>query len=104
MPLFRQDIGPRAEFHHAIEQIKSWQRYFEEHPAEKKRIFGAVKKFRFVLVAGEHKDWTTEKAAKYQMYETNHSSVEIRTMKILDNAIKNFPNDMGSIEIFSQFP
>lgn len=102
--LFTQKGDPSAVFNHAVEQVKSWERYFEEHPAEKKRIFGAVKKFRFVLVAGEYKDWTTEKAAKYRMYENNHSSVEIRTMKILDNALKNFPNDMETIEIFSQFP
>lgn len=104
MPLFRQDGVPRSELHHAIEQVKSWQRYFEEHPAEKKRIFGAVKRFRFVLVAGEENDWKEENAAKYRMYENNHSSIEIRSMGILDKAINNFPKDSECIESFSLFP
>lgn len=104
MPLFRQDGGPRAEFHHAIEQVKSWQRYFEEYPAEKKRIFGAVKKFRYVLVAGESDEWKKEYAAKYRIYENNHSSIEIRSMGILDKALDNFPKDPEEIASFSEFP
>lgn len=86
MPLFRQDGGPRAEFHHAIEQVKSWQRYFEEHPAEKKRIFGAVKKFRYVLVAGESDEWKKEYAAKYRIYENNRDTAKLPWMNISGSA------------------
>lgn len=51
--LFNKKNEPSAELNHGIEQVKSWQRYFNFYPAEKSRIFGAVSKFRYILVIGE---------------------------------------------------
>jgi hypothetical protein len=104
MSLFKRNGEPKSEFHHAIEQVKSWKRYFEENPGEKKRIFGAVKNFRFVLVAGEYDDWKKENAAKFRIFENNNSWIEIRSMGILDKALDNFPKDYEGIESFNQFP
>ena len=38
------------------------------------------------------------------MFENKHSSIEIRSMDILDKALDNFPKDPKEIESFSQFP
>ncbi len=40
--LFTKKGEPSAELNHAIEQVRSWIRYFNENPSEKSRIFGAV--------------------------------------------------------------
>lgn len=53
MKLFTQKNEPTSELNHAIEQVKSWERYFDENPSEKKRIFGAVARFRFILIVGD---------------------------------------------------
>ncbi len=63
MRLFNKSGDPSAELNHALEQVKSWERYFERYPAEKARIFGAVSRFRFVLIAGRRDDWQESDAA-----------------------------------------
>jgi hypothetical protein len=45
LKLFKKNGEPTYEFSHAIEQVKSWRRYFEENPASKKETFGAVAQF-----------------------------------------------------------
>lgn len=87
--LFNQNKKPSAELNQGIEQVKSWQRYFEFHPAEKRRIFGAVSRFRYILVIGEKSDWETKDASLWRSFE-NQNSIEIRSMNIFDRAIENY--------------
>lgn len=49
MRIFNANGTPSSELNNAIEQVKTWQRYFNEIPSEKKRIFGAVAKFSFFI-------------------------------------------------------
>ncbi|WP_308652215.1 Shedu anti-phage system protein SduA domain-containing protein [Acinetobacter nosocomialis] len=98
--LFNQKNEPSAELNHGIEQVKSWQRYFNIHPAEKSRIFGAVSKFRYILVIGEKNDWEQKEASLWRAFE-NQNSIEIRSMGIFDRAIENYekkPNHYWSFE------
>lgn len=87
--LFNQNNEPSAELNHGIEQVKSWQRYFDFHPAEKRRIFGAVSKFRYILVIGEKSDWERKEASLWRTFE-NKNSIEIRSMNIFDRAIEGY--------------
>ena len=87
--LFNQNNEPSAELNHGIEQVKSWQRYFEFHPAEKRRIFGAVSRFRYILVIGEKSDWEAREASLWRSFE-NQNNIEIRSMNIFDRAIENY--------------
>lgn len=104
MKLFRSDGKPTTYLNNAIEQIKSWDRYFEEHNGEARRIFGAVAQFRFILVAGSGEDWRAHDAQKWRLYNQTHSNIEIRSMdtflKSL-NVLKEYPGEMWS---FTEHP
>ena len=101
MRLFNADGKPSKALNDSIEQIKTWQRYFSEYPAEKKRIFGAVAKFRFILVAGNKADWSTEAAAKWRIYHNSNSTIELRTTNVFHKSlelIKKAPESFWSFE------
>jgi hypothetical protein len=82
MNLFTKKGYPAAPLNNAVEQMKSWSRYFQRNPLEAKRIFGAVAKFRYILVAGDKQDWETETAMHWraQFNKENGFSIEIRSM------------------------
>lgn len=101
MKIFNVNRKPSTELYNAIEQVKTWQRYFHENPSEKKRIFGAVAKFRFILVAGDKPSWDKEDAMKWRTYHNSTDDVEIRTTDVFMRALidyKNQPNDFWSFE------
>lgn len=82
MKLFTQENIPTSELNHAIEQVKSWERYFEEHPSEKKHIFGAVARFRFILIVGDKESWKTDVASKWRIQNNKKTEIEIRTSDV----------------------
>ncbi len=88
MKLFTKQNEPTAELNHAIEQVKSWDGYFRENPLEKKRIFGAVSKFRFILIGGTKAEWQTENAIKWRSYHNENSSIEIRSSDVFVRPLK----------------
>ena len=101
MRIFNTNGLPTSELNGAIEQVKTWQRYFHENPAEKKRIFGAVAKFRFILVAGEKKDWGNEEAMKRRSYHNSTNNIELRTTDVFERALDDYkkrPDEFWSFE------
>jgi hypothetical protein len=86
--VFKKDNDPTHEFNHALEQVKSWRRYFNENPSEKRRIFGAVGRFRLILVAGTKEMWEIEKAAKWRIDQNKETDIEIRSMDIFRKALR----------------
>ncbi|MFI8033134.1 Shedu anti-phage system protein SduA domain-containing protein [Acinetobacter sp. ABJ_C3_5] len=104
MRIFTKKKEPSSELNHAIEQIKSWQRYFDEYPHEKKRIFGAVAKFRYILVAGNQKDWHHEYAIKWRKHHNNNSTIEIRSSNIFLQAIELFEKHPDNLWSFFDNP
>jgi hypothetical protein len=99
--LFNAKKEPTATLNHSIEQLKSWDKYFLEFPHEKTRIFGAVQRFRFILVGGDKESWMDEHAIKWRAYNNNENKIEIRTsdvfMRALQVAKENF-KDLWSFE------
>lgn len=87
LEIFKKNGEPTYQLNHAIEQVKSWRRYFQEIPAEKRRIFGAVCRFRYILVAGCRKDWQNAYAAKWRIDNNNETNIEIRSSDIFYDAI-----------------
>jgi hypothetical protein len=102
--IFKKDGEPTQQFNHAIEQVKSWRRYFNENPAEKKRIFGAVSRFRYILVAGDKETWSKENAAKWRMDNNRETEFEIRSSDIFSRAIKVLETDPDKLWSFAEHP
>ena len=101
MRLFTKSKKPAAELNSALEQVRSWDRYFKEHRDEARRIFGAVAKFRYILVAGSHQDWATEQASKWRVHHHTISDIEIKSMDTFLKSIsayKQNPQDMWSFD------
>jgi hypothetical protein len=88
LDIFKKDGEPTHQFNHALEQVKSWRRYFNENTSEKKRIFGAVARFRFLLVAGDSDIWSIEKAAKWRIDNNKETDIEIRSSNVFYRALK----------------
>jgi len=98
--LFIKDGNPSGELNRAIEQVRRWDRYFSENPDAKRRIFGAVAKFRYILVAG-HDDWLTEDAINWRSHFNRENKIKIRTADIFKRAIKlarEHPEELWSFE------
>lgn len=104
MRLFNTNGKPTAELNGAIEQVKSWQRYFDENPSEKRRIFGAVAKFRFLLVAGDSTEWEKESAMKWRSYHNSTSKIEIRSTDVFSRALLEFKEKPDDFWSFSENP
>ncbi len=100
LQLFTTKNDPTAPLNHAISQLESWERYFEENPSEKNRIFGAVGRFKFILVAGSSVSWNSESAKKWRIHRNKQNrNFEIRSSNIFLKAIetaKHFPNQIWS--------
>ena len=105
MKCFNRSGEPSKELNHSIEQVKSWDMYFAENPSEKKRIFGCVMNFRFVVVAGSPEEWKSEHAIKWRWYNNNQNKYEVRTSEVFWRSLKIFEDGidggMFSIEMKS---
>ncbi len=104
MRIFNVNGKPTAELNGAIEQVKTWQRYFHENPAEKKRIFGAVAKFRFILVAGDKEEWKKEEAMKWRAYHNSTSDIEIRTTDVFSRGLVDYKRQPAEFWSFEENP
>ena len=104
MKLFRADGKPTTHLNSALEQVKTWDQYFEENKGEAKRIFGAVAKFRFILVAGSGEDWQTEHAQKWRMYNHRRFHIEIRSMNTFLKSLKIIREDPKEMWSFIKNP
>lgn len=87
LKIFNRNNKPTRELNQAIEQIKSWDRYFSENHDEKKRIFGAVGRFRFIVVGGDKVSWEDDYAAKWRNYNNKETNFEIRSSDIFLRAL-----------------
>jgi hypothetical protein len=104
MRLFNADGQPGKELNHAIEQVRSWRRYFEENQPEKKRVFGAVSRFRYLLVAGSGEDWSTPHARKWRKDFNLHENIEIRSSDIFIRALEVIEVHRGDFWSFEENP
>jgi len=104
LKLFRKDNEPTQQLNHAIEQVKSWKRYFNENPAEKKRIFGAVGRFRFILVGGKKESWETPYASKWRIDNNKDTNIEIRSSDIFLRALKILEKHPAEFWSFAENP
>lgn len=104
MQLFTKNGDPSALLNHAIEQVKSWNRYFNENPAEKKKLFGAVSRFRFILVGGSIDDWHTEHAIKWRKFHNEEYEIEIRSSDIFFRALAYAQNHYDDLWSFQDHP
>lgn len=101
MSIFTQKNKPTSFLSNAIEQVRSWEQYFSENPAEKKRIFGAVVRFRFILVAGDTEAWNTDFALKWRAHYNKSNNIEIRSSNVFYKALKLIrekPDEFWSFE------
>lgn len=87
LQLFTKDKKPSAQLHHALDQVTSWKDYFERNPNERARIFGAVARFRFILVVGDKKSWESPHAHKWRALRNKDSGIEIRSTDVFLRAL-----------------
>ncbi len=104
MRLFNKSGEPSAELNYAIEQVRSWDRYFQEYPAEKSRVFGAVSRFRFLLVAGRRNEWESKEAAKWRSFHNSNSNIEIRSTDVFYDALDRYSKYKDSFWSFEENP
>lgn len=104
LEIFRKDNEPTQHLNHAIEQVKSWRRYFDEQPAEKKRIFGAVSRFRLILVAGDKSAWAGDRAAKWRIDNNKQTAIEIRSTNVFQRALTILETNPGELWSFAEYP
>lgn len=104
--LFNSNGYAAAPLQNATEQMKSWGRYFRKNPLESKRIFGAVAKFRYILVAGDKQDWETDAAMHWraQFNSDNGFDIEIRSMDTFFKSLKMLKNDPEEMWSFAEKP
>ena len=104
MRLFNKSGDPSSELNHAIEQVTSWDRYFQSYPAEKSRIFGAVNRFRFLLVAGRREYWQAKHAAQWRRFHNNNSNIEIHSSDVIFDALGHYSKYKNSFSSFEENP
>lgn len=104
LEIFTKKGEPTHQLNHAIEQVKSWRRYFNENPSERRRIFGAVGRFRYIIVAGDKNSWTPEKASKWRMDNNKESEFEIRSSDIFNRAITILETQPSELWSFAEHP
>lgn len=105
LELFRKDNNePTHQLNHALEQVKSWRRYFDERPGEKRRIFGAVARFRFILVVGAKEDWEGEHASKWRIDNNKETNIEIRSSDIFIRALRILEEHPDELWSFAENP
>lgn len=88
MKFFTKRNEPTSYLNHSMEQVKSWERYFDENPHEKRKIFGAIARFRYVLVVGSKKEWEEESHAKWRIYHNKSCNIEIHSSNVLLRPLK----------------
>lgn len=104
LDLFRKDNEPTHQLNHAFEQVKSWRRYFNENHAEKRRIFGAVGRFRYILVGGDKESWQTDNASKWRIDNNKETEIEIRSTDIFIRALKILEERPDELWSFAENP
>ena len=104
MKLFNANGHPSSKLNGAIEQVRDWQRYFDSNPTEKRRIFGAVSRFRWILVAGNREDWQESKASQWRVHANNTQNIEIRSTNIFYDALDLYTNHNEGFWNFEEHP
>jgi hypothetical protein len=101
--LFRKNGDPTHELNHAIEQVRSWERYFQQNPLEKSRIFGAVSRFRLILVVGTRESWQEPAAASWRAHNNSASTIEIRSIDTFFKSLKHYNENPKNLS-FEEHP
>lgn len=104
LKLFTAKDEPASELNHAIEQVRSWRRYFNQNPSEKRRIFGAVSKFRYVLIVGSRDGWERKGAAIWRADFNERENIEIRSSHIFYEALRLYADHEGEFWSFKEHP
>jgi hypothetical protein len=104
MRLFNKSGDPSSELNYAIEQVKSWDRYFQQNPHEKSRIFGAVSRFRFLLVAGRRDEWQSKEAAKWRGHHNQTSNIEIHSTDVFYDSLEHYTKHKDGFWSFEENP
>jgi hypothetical protein len=102
--LFTANVEPTFRLNHAIEQVQSWRRYFDQYPAEKRRIFGAVAKLRYILVAGAREEWERRHAAIWRADFNRTDCIEIRSVQIFYDALDSYIQREDDFWSFKEHP
>jgi len=104
LQLFKRNNEPTQKLHHAFEQVKSWRRYFNEIHSERRRIFGAVGRFRYILVCGDKDSWATDCASKWRIDNNKETEIEIRSSDVFWRALTIFDEHPNELRSFAKNP
>lgn len=101
--LFKKNEDKTAEFNHAIEQVEHWIQFFEENKDDRRKTFGAVKCFRFILVIGTREQWSNKWATRWRMnYNNSHFNFEIRSLGVFMQALDDAEKGRFDPAVFTQ--
>jgi hypothetical protein len=91
-----------SPFNHALKQLQDWEDYFQNNPNEKRRIFGAVKNFRYILIGGRSITWQQEDVLKQRISLEKKRNIEIRSSDIFIRTIDSLIESPGSLLEFEE--
>lgn len=104
MLIFTKKKEPTVYLNHALEQVKSWERYFTKNPSQRQSTFGAVARFRYVLVAGDKESWDKDYAMSWRAHHNTISNIEIRSSNIFFNALNLLKEKPAEFWSFAENP
>lgn len=104
LELFKKDGDTTQELNHAYGQVKTWRQYFSENPSEKRKIFGAVGRFRLIIVAGDKESWATNHASKWRIDHNKEDKIEIRSSDIFLRALTILEKHPEELWSFAEHP
>ena len=104
LKLFKKDGDPTQILSHSVEQVKSWRRFFENHPSEKSRVFGAVAQFKFVLVVGNDNSWNSTKAMQWRLDLLKNNGIVIRSTDVFSRALNVAKTNYERLWSFEEYP
>jgi hypothetical protein len=102
--LFTSQKKPTQQLNNGIEQVKSWKRYFEKNPEEKRRIFGFVSRFRYILIIGHSVEWETKHAAEWRQEANADNKIEIHSMEVFKRPLEILSKHPEELWSFAENP
>ncbi len=81
---------PSQSLSRTIEGVKLWDRYFAGNPKAANDIFGAVSRFRLIVIAGTQSAWQKPTAIAWRGDNNKNATVEVRSSGVFFKSLEEY--------------